>query len=136
MAGSRNVLELHGSVYRNFCVDCGARYDLEDILKTNGVPRCHCGGLIKPNVVLYGENLNWVTMQKASEAIRTAQMLIVAGTSLSVYPAAGMIADYRGGKLVLINRDETAYDDRADLLIHENVGEVLEEALSQRRNNK
>lgn len=125
MAGSQNVLELHGSVFRNFCVECGARYDLEDILSKEGVPYCHCGGLIKPNVVLYGENLNWVTTQKACQAIRNAQMLIVAGTSLSVYPAAGMITEYRGGKLVLINRDETAYDDRADLLIHGNVGEIL-----------
>lgn len=125
-AGSKEVLELHGSVLRNYCEGCGKFYGVDYILKTEGVPKCEdCGAVIKPDVVLYEEGLNGVTMSKAVDYIRKADVLIVGGTSLTVYPAAGFIDYYRGNKLVLINKDETAMDYKADLCIHGKIGEVL-----------
>ena len=124
-AGSRNVLELHGSVHRNHCQRCGKFYGLEHILRTEGVPRCSCGGIIKPDVVLYEEGLDQDVLEGAIHAISQADVLIIGGTSLTVYPAAGLIRYYRGKKLVLINRDETPYDSEADLVIREPIGEVF-----------
>lgn len=124
-AGSRRVLELHGSVHRNTCLKCHARYDLNFILGTHGVPRCPCGGIIKPDVVLYEESLDEAVLQGAVEAISSADLLIVGGTSLAVYPAAGLLRYYRGNRLVLINRSVTPYDDRADLLFQCGLGETL-----------
>ena len=124
-AGSKTVYELHGSIHRNFCVRCGKFYTAQDILKSSGVPTCECGGVIKPDVVLYEEQLPSATVNAAVRAISQADTMIVAGTSLSVYPAAGMV-DYFGGKhLVLINRDTTPLDNRADLVIRGKVGETL-----------
>ncbi len=129
-AGSEKVLELHGSVHRNYCMQCGQRYSLGEILGMDTVPKCpHCGGIIRPDVVLYGEPLDDRVTQAALNAIRTADLLIVGGTSLVVYPAAGMI-EYRRAKchMVLINRDATGYDRQADLVFREDIGTVLERA--------
>lgn len=124
-AGSREVLELHGSVHRNYCTRCGTFYGLADILGMEGVPRCECGGIIKPDVVLYEEGLDQKILQKSVSYIRNAEVLIVGGTSLTVYPAAGLIDYYRGNRLVLINKSVTPMDDRADLVISGSIGEVL-----------
>lgn len=126
-AGSKNVLELHGSVLRNYCEECGAFYDEKYImdLSHGQVPKCSCGGTIKPDVVLYEEALDSSVMSKSINSIAAADVLIVGGTSLAVYPAAGLIDYYRGHKLVLINMQETPMDSRADLVIHEKIGEVL-----------
>ena len=125
-AGSQTVYELHGSVLRNYCTKCHAFYDAEFIRDSAGVPKCPvCGGLVKPDVVLYEEGLDQDTIEGAVRAISRADMLIVGGTSLVVYPAAGLINYYRGNKLVLINRDATPYDRQADLVIHESIGQVL-----------
>ena len=138
-AGSKRVYELHGSVHRNYCTRCGAFYDLSYILQNadeNGIPRCKekgCGGIIKPDVVLYEEGLDQRTIEGALRAIREADMLIVGGTSLAVYPAAGLIQYYRGHKLVLINKTPTPQDDAADLLIHAGLGEVLTAAVNPDR---
>ena len=126
-AGSQNVLELHGSVLRNYCVRCHKSYSAEFVKNSRGVPLCDCGGVIKPDVVLYEESLDQDVMYRAARAISEADMLIVAGTSLTVWPAAGMIRYYRGRRLVLINRDATPYDDEADLVLHEKLGEVFRE---------
>lgn len=125
MAGSREVLELHGSVYRNYCTRCGKFYSLDDVIRSEGVPRCDCGGTVKPDVVLYEEGLDSDTLEKSVRYIRQADMLIIGGTSLVVYPAAGLIDYYRGSKLVLINKDATARDSQADLVINGRIGEVL-----------
>ena len=127
-AGSRNVLELHGSVHRSYCMTCGTSHPLARVLETRDVPRCDCGGIIKPDVVLYGEPLRDDIIRNAIDYIRQADMLIVGGTSLSVYPAAGLIDHYRGGKLVLINRTATNADGRAALCIREPIGETLDKA--------
>lgn len=124
-AGSKKVYELHGSIHRNTCLSCGKKYPAEEIAKSTGVPKCRCGGLIKPDVVLYGEMLDDNTVQGAINAISNADMLIVAGTSLTVYPAAGFVNVFRGRYLVLINRDETPLDEQCDLVLHEKVGEVF-----------
>lgn len=124
-AGSREVLELHGSVLRNYCMDCRRFYSLEDILEKEGVPSCECGGIIKPDVVLYEEGLDSYTLEKAVSYIRGADMLIIGGTSLAVYPAAGLIDYYNGHKLVLINKDKTSRDSHADLVLNDSIGEVL-----------
>ena len=124
-AGSRRVLELHGSVHRNFCMRCGKAYDLSAILESSGVPSCPCGGMIKPDVVLYEEGLDAETMQQAALAISQADLLIVGGTSLAVYPAAGLVNEYRGHRLVLINKEANALDARANLAIHGPIGQVL-----------
>lgn len=125
-AGSRQVYELHGSVHRNYCERCGAFYDAEYILHSAGIPVCEkCGGRIKPDVVLYEEGLDQATVQGAINAIYHADVLIVGGTSLTVYPAAGLIDDYQGHRLVLINKSVTPMDSRADLLIQGNIGEIF-----------
>ena len=124
-AGSRRVFELHGSIYRNHCLSCGKRFSAEYIQKSTGVPRCECGGIIKPDVVLYGEPLDETTILGAVRAIAAADLLIVAGTSLSVYPAASFLSYFRGEHLVLINRDKTPLDGECELVIHEKVGEVF-----------
>jgi len=128
-AGSKNVIELHGSALRNLCMKCKECYPVEKIINSDGVPLCHCGGIIKPDVVLYEESLDPYVMVSAADAIYEADVLIVGGTSLNVYPAAGMITGYRGKKLVLINKSETSYDHRAKLIIRESIGETLESAL-------
>lgn len=130
-AGSKAVLELHGSVHRNYCTRCGKFFGLSDILGMNGVPRCECGGIIKPDVVLYEEGLDQETLQKAVRYIQNAEILIIGGTSLTVYPAAGLIDYYRGKKLVLINKTATPMDERADLVISAPIGEVFERFLTE-----
>lgn len=124
-AGSKRVYELHGSVLRNYCMKCRKSYPVEKIANGKGVPRCDCGGIVKPDVVLYGESLDDDTVNGAVRAIASADMLIIAGTSLSVYPAAGFIRYFRGKHTVLINRDETPYDSECSLVLHAKVGEIL-----------
>lgn len=126
-AGSREVMELHGSVHRNYCTRCGQFYSLADILAMDGVPRCSCGGIIKPDVVLYEEGLDQGILQKSVSYISHAEMLIIGGTSLTVYPAAGLINYYQGNKLVLINKSVTPMDSRADLVISGKIGEIFAE---------
>ena len=125
-AGSRNVFELHGSVYRNYCTRCGKFYTVQELLEREGVPKCACGGIIKPDVVLYEEGLDQNILRGAIEAIRQADMLIIGGTSLVVYPANGLVEYFQGKYLVVINKSPTHMDGRADLLIEENIGAVLE----------
>lgn len=125
-AGSKKVYELHGSVHRNYCLDCGKSYSAEDILASKGVPHCSCGGLIKPDVVLYGENLDDATVNGALSAIENCDTLIIGGTSLTVYPAAGFVRYFKGKNLVLINMSSTPFDSEADIVIHDKVGEVLD----------
>ena len=125
MAGSHKVLELHGSVHRNYCMKCGKSYDAEYMLHAEGVPTCSCGGRIKPDVVLYEEGLDMTVMARAIQAIQDADMLIIGGTSLIVYPAAGLIDYYRGNKLVVINMSVTSQDKNADLVIQEPIGKVF-----------
>ena len=124
-AGSKNVFELHGSVLRNYCVKCHKFYPAETVRDAKGVPLCDCGGIIKPDVVLYEEALDDNTVAGAVSAIRHADLLIVGGTSLTVYPAAGLLQYYRGHRLVLINRDETPYDSYADLVFHDSLGKIF-----------
>lgn len=124
-AGCRNVLELHGSVLRNYCTQCGKFHSAEFVKESLDIPLCDCGGIIKPDVVLYEEQLNQNILQSSVEAISDADLLIVAGTSLTVYPAAGLINYYGGDRLVLINRDETPFDHRADLVFHNSLGEIF-----------
>ena len=124
-AGSKKVYELHGSVLRNYCTRCGKFHSAEFIKNSGGVPKCDCGGTVKPDVVLYEEGLDQNTIEKSVRAIYNADLLIVAGTSLTVYPAAGLINYYRGNRLVLINRDATPYDGQADLVLHESLGNVF-----------
>ena len=126
-AGSREVLELHGSVHRNHCEKCGKFYGLDYILKTQGVPRCDCGGIVKPDVVLYEESLDQDLLSRALRYIAEADMLIIGGTSLNVYPAAGLIRYYSGRKLVLINKGAVAQDLTADLVLTDPIGEVLDQ---------
>lgn len=125
MAGSREVLELHGSVHRNYCTRCGQFYDLDYITNSEDVPRCTCGGTVKPDVVLYEEGLDDTVLRRSIENISKADLLIVGGTSLAVYPAVGLIDYYRGKKLVLINRSATPRDSQADLIINDSIGQVL-----------
>ena len=128
LAGSRSVLELHGSVHRNICQVCGAVYDAEWIMMTTGVPHCDkCGGRVKPDVVLYEESLPEDTLTRSVNAIANADLLLVGGTSLTVYPAAGLLRYFRGEHLVLLNRDATPMDEQADLCIREPIGKVLEQ---------
>ena len=124
-AGSKKVYELHGSIWRNYCTRCGAFYSPEYIRDSSGIPHCTCGGVIKPDVVLYEEGLDEDVISGAVHAIRNADLMIVAGTSLTVYPAAGLLRYFRGKNLVLINRDATPYDSEATLVIHDSVGKVL-----------
>ena len=125
-AGSKKVYELHGSVLHNYCMKCGKFYPAEYIKNSKGIPKCECGGVIKPDVVLYEEGLDDSTVSGALSAIQTADTLIIAGTSLTVYPAAGFISYFKGDNIVLINRDETPFDSKADLVFHDKVGELLD----------
>ena len=127
-AGSKQVFELHGSIHRNYCQKCRKFYGPEFVQQSVGIPRCSCGGTVKPDVVLYEESLDDRCILGAVRAIAEADLLIVGGTSLTVYPAAGLIRYYRGSRLVLINRDETPYDDEASLVFRESIGQVLETA--------
>lgn len=124
-AGSKKVLELHGSVLRNYCMKCNSLYDADFVFKGKGIPKCNCGGIIKPDVVLYQEPLDYDVFEEAVEKISNADLLIVAGTSLTVNPACSLIQYFNGKNLVLINRDATPYDNRADLLIRESLGKVF-----------
>lgn len=125
-AGSKTVWELHGSVLRNYCEDCGVFYDMKYIMESEGIPRCEkCGGIVKPDVVLYEEGLDQHTLNEAVKAIKEADMLIIGGTSLAVYPAAGLIDYFLGKYLVLINKASTPRDNMADLVIRDSIGEVL-----------
>lgn len=126
MAGSKNVLELHGSVLRNYCMKCHRFYNAEYIFSSLGIPKCKCGGLIKPEVVLYEEPLDDEILKKAIKEISNADTLIIAGTSLNVYPAAGLINYFKGKHLVLINKEKTQYDTICDLVIHDSIGKVME----------
>lgn len=126
MAGSKNVLELHGSVHRNYCMKCGKFYDVNFISKNKGVPKCSCGGTVKPDVVLYEESLNEQILEKSVDYIRNADVLIIGGTSLVVYPAAGLINYFKGSKLILINKSSTPMDRKADLVINGSIGKVFE----------
>lgn len=125
-AGSEKVFELHGSVLRNYCMKCGKFYSAEYIKQSEGIPKCECGGTVKPDVVLYEEGLDDCTTAGALKAIQTADTLIIAGTSLTVYPAAGFVRYFNGDSIVLINRDKTPFDSSADLVFHEKVGELLD----------
>ncbi len=129
-AGSKEVLELHGSVHRNYCMKCRAFYGLDAIINSTGVPKCEkCGGTIKPDVVLYEEGLDSYILDRSVSHIRRAKVLVIGGTSLAVYPAAGLINYFRGSKVVLINRDATSRDSIADLIIRRPIGQVMKEAL-------
>lgn len=130
LAGSKNVFELHGSVHRNYCMNCKTFYGLDKIINSTGIPRCDkCGGIVKPDVVLYEEGLDNDIVEGAVKAIQNAQLLIVGGTSLTVYPAAGLIRYFGGEKLVLINKTPTEYDRTADLVIHDALGKTMSEAI-------
>lgn len=124
-AGSRNVFELHGSIYRNYCESCQKEYGLDAIINCEGIPKCECGGVIKPDVVLYEEGLNHRVLAGAIKSIMQADTLIIGGTSLAVYPAAGLIDYFKGKNLVLINKDATPQDDKATLVIHDSLGKVF-----------
>ena len=124
-AGSKKVLELHGSVLRNYCMQCRKFYDVNTIAKSKDLPRCDCGGLIKPDVVLYEESLDNDIMNEAVRCIREADLMIIGGTSLAVYPAAGLVRYFRGDTLALVNRDETPLDKEADLVLHDSIGKVF-----------
>jgi len=135
-AGSKTVLELHGSMHRNYCMNCNKAFPLSFILEAEQVPKCDvCGGIVKPDVVLYEEALDSDVIKAAVEYIRNADVLIVGGTSLSVYPAAGLVSDYRGNKLVLINKSQTQYDAKANLVFHDSIGKVLSKALTTFENS-
>ena len=125
-AGSNEVLELHGSVHRNFCERCGKFHSVEHVIQAKDIPICECGGIVKPDVVLYEEGLDYETMQKTKRYIQEADLLIIGGTSLAVYPAAGFVDYFRGKYLVVVNMDDTAKSVRADLIIRERIGEVFE----------
>ena len=126
LAGSKKVYELHGSVHRNYCTKCGKFFGIEAITDSVGVPKCECGGTIKPDVVLYEEGLDHDVINGAVKAIAECDMLIIAGTSMTVYPAAGLVRYFRGKYLVVINRDPTSVDGQCDLVLHDKVGEVLD----------
>ena len=130
-AGSENVFELHGSIHRNYCMDCNESYDLDYIINSEDiVPRCKkCGGIVKPDVVLYEEGLDENTLRQSVQHIINADTFIVGGTSLVVYPAAGLLEYFRGPNLILINKDKTPYDNRANLVINDSIGKVLSEAI-------
>lgn len=124
-AGSRNVIELHGSVHRNHCMKCGKFFGLDHIMSTSGIPRCECGGIVKPDVVLYEEPLDEDCINRAINAISEADMLIIGGTSLAVQPAAGLIRFFNGRRLAVINKTRTSADDEADIVINASIGEAL-----------
>lgn len=126
VAGSKNVLELHGSVHRNYCMKCNKFHDVNFIVNSKGLPKCDCGGRVKPDVVLYEESLDNNVMENAVRFIEEADVLIIGGTSLVVYPAAGLINYFKGSKLILINKTATSMDRKADLAIYDSIGEVFE----------
>ena len=126
-AGSKTVYELHGSVLRNYCMNCNKFYEAEYVFNSEGIPKCSCGGIIKPDVVLYQEGLDDNTITESILAIQNADVLIVAGTSLTVWPASGLINCFKGRNLVLINRDATLYDNKANLVINDSLGKVFNE---------
>ena len=126
-AGSKTVYELHGSVFRNYCMNCNKFYEAKYVFNSEGIPKCSCGGIIKPDVVLYQEGLDDNTVTNSISAIQNADLLIVAGTSLTVWPASGLINYFKGRNLVLINRDVTPYDNKADLVINDSLGKVFNE---------
>lgn len=128
-AGSKNVLELHGSIHRNYCMNCGKSYTLQEILHMKGIPKCACGGTIKPDVVLYEEPLDEETINKTVRAISNCDVLIILGTSLSVYPAASFIRFFNGQKLVLINKSSTPYDSYADIVINNSISDTFKELI-------
>lgn len=131
MAGSEEVYEIHGTVHKNYCVNCGKQFDADYVMKCEGVPKCDaCGGMVRPDVVLYEEGLSDWLMSQSVRAIRNADMLIIGGTSLVVYPAAGLIQYFRGKRLVLINKSETQADSMADLVIHDDIAKVLSEVVN------
>ena len=127
MAGNTRVLELHGNLRDYYCVRCGKKYTLDEVLREKGASHCDCGGFIRPDVVLYGEGLDQTVIMRAIEAIRAADVFIVAGTSLVVYPAAGLVNYYHGDKLIMINKEATSGDARADYVLHEDISEVMDE---------
>lgn len=129
VAGSKNVLELHGSIHRNFCERCGKFYGIQAVTESTGIPVCDCGGIIKPDVVLYEEGLNENTIDESVRYISSAEILIIGGTSLAVYPAAGLVTYFRGRHLVVINKTPTPMDSRADLLLSDKIGETLSEVV-------
>ena len=129
MAGSKNVIELHGSVLRNYCMKCNKFYDAKKVFSTQGIPKCSCGGIIKPDVVLYEESLNEEDLENAINKVKEAELLIIGGTSLNVYPAAGLINYFKGKHLVLINKEKTPYDTLCDLVIYDNIGKVMKELI-------
>ena len=126
-AGSKNILELHGSVHRNYCMKCGKFHDVNFIINSKGIPKCLCGGIVKPDVVLYEESLDNDVIESSVHFIEKADVLIIGGTSLVVYPAAGLINHFNGSKLVLINKSSTPMDSRADLVINDSIGKVFED---------
>lgn len=128
-AGSKNVLELHGSIHRNYCMNCGKSYTLQEVLHMEGIPKCACGGTIKPDVVLYEEPLDEETINKTVRAISNCDVLIILGTSLSVYPAASFIRFFNGQKLVLINKSSTPYDSYADIVINNSISDTFQELI-------
>ncbi|MEI8215978.1 MAG: NAD-dependent protein deacylase [Eubacteriales bacterium] len=126
MAGSRNVLELHGSIHKNRCMKCNKFFNLDYVVNSIGIPKCdHCQGIVKPEVVLYEESLDSKILEDSIDYISNAEVFIIGGTSLSVYPASGLVSYYRGNKLILINKTQTPYDDKANLVIHGSIGEIL-----------
>lgn len=131
-AGSKTVIELHGSLHRNYCIDCGDRYSMDYVLSYDGmIPRCaNCSGVVRPDVVLYGESLDKDNLSAANKLVAEADLLIIGGTSLNVYPAAGYVRKFKGENLVIINKTPTRYDDRASLIIREPIGVVLDEVLN------
>jgi NAD-dependent deacetylase len=130
-AGSKEVLELHGSIYRNYCMKCKTTYSVEDIQKISGIPKCHiCDGIVRPDVVLYGESLDYDVIDRSLEHISKCEVLIIGGTSLVVYPAAGFINYFKGKHLILINKDATPFDQKADLVINEPIGKVMKEIMN------
>ena len=129
MAGSRNVIELHGNENRYYCLSCGKRYDMRIVTECGGVPKCSCGGTVRPDVVLYGETLDEGDLARAVRYAENAELMIVGGTSLVVYPVAGLVNDMApGAKLAILNRDETPYDSRADLILRDDLSQVLARA--------
>ena len=130
LAGSKNVIEIHGSVFRNYCVSCGKKYDVKKVIDAKGIPTCDaCGGVVRPDVVLYEEGLNMSLLDNAINYIQNAKTLIVGGTSLNVYPVAGLLEYFRGKNLVIINKTITSYDNRADLVFRDSIGDVLSSIL-------
>lgn len=131
MAGSKNVIELHESILRNYCMNCHKFYPAKKVFSSNGIPKCSCGGVIKPDVVLYEEPLKEENMINAIAAIQKAEVLIIGGTSLNVYPAAGLLQYFQGKHLILINKEKTPYDNRCDLIFYDSIGTILQKVMNK-----